>query len=194
MQYLIFDTETNGLPKNWSAPITDVDNWPRLVQLAWILCDDQGNEINKQCRIVKPDGFEIPEAVTLVHGITTEIALEKGLPLSDVLTEFCADLRKETDLTLVAHNVSFDRRVLGAELLRSEMHNNFNVFFDGTPKICTMKSSQNFCNLPKKKWPKLEELHQILFNEPFADAHHADTDTACCAKCFFELQRRKIIA
>ena len=26
--YLIFDTETTGLPKNFKAPITDTDNWP----------------------------------------------------------------------------------------------------------------------------------------------------------------------
>ncbi len=32
--YLIFDTETTGLPKNYNAPLTDADNWPRLVQLA----------------------------------------------------------------------------------------------------------------------------------------------------------------
>lgn len=194
MQYLIFDTETNGLPKSWSAPITDVDNWPRLVQLAWILCNNQGKEINKQCRIVKPDGFVIPEEVSKVHGITTEKAMECGLPLADVLVEFCADLRREVELVLVAHNMSFDKRVLGAELLRNDMHSDFNLFFDGTHQICTMKSSTAFCKLPKNKWPKLEELHLKLFNEPFTDAHHADTDTACCAKCFFELQRRKIIA
>ena len=23
-----FDTETTGLPRNWKAPITDIDNWP----------------------------------------------------------------------------------------------------------------------------------------------------------------------
>ena len=25
--YLIFDTETTGLPKKWNAPLTDSDNW-----------------------------------------------------------------------------------------------------------------------------------------------------------------------
>ena len=40
--YLIFDTETTGLPKNWKAPITDTDNWPRCVQIAWQLHDEMG--------------------------------------------------------------------------------------------------------------------------------------------------------
>jgi hypothetical protein len=35
--YLFFDTETTGLPKSWKAPVTDVNNWPRLVQLAFLL-------------------------------------------------------------------------------------------------------------------------------------------------------------
>jgi len=29
--YLFFDTETTGLPRNWKAPVTDLDNWPRMV-------------------------------------------------------------------------------------------------------------------------------------------------------------------
>ncbi|MCX6741278.1 MAG: hypothetical protein NTY61_02675, partial [Candidatus Parcubacteria bacterium] len=35
--YLFFDTETTGLPKNWKAPIEDLDNWPRIVQIAWAI-------------------------------------------------------------------------------------------------------------------------------------------------------------
>jgi hypothetical protein len=41
--YLFFDTETTGLPKNWKAPVTDLNNWPRLVQLAFLLFDNNGN-------------------------------------------------------------------------------------------------------------------------------------------------------
>lgn len=37
MKYLFIDTETTGLPKEYDAPYTDIDNWPRLVQLAWIV-------------------------------------------------------------------------------------------------------------------------------------------------------------
>jgi hypothetical protein len=33
--YLIFDTETTGLPKKWAAPISDTDNWPRAIQIAF---------------------------------------------------------------------------------------------------------------------------------------------------------------
>ncbi len=46
--YLIFDTETTGLPKRWDAPITDTDNWPRCIQIAWQLHDEMGKLIEHQ--------------------------------------------------------------------------------------------------------------------------------------------------
>lgn len=58
--YLFFDTETTGLPKRWNAPVTDLENWPRLVQLAWIMYDDRGNMLESRDVIVKPEGFTIP--------------------------------------------------------------------------------------------------------------------------------------
>ena len=41
IMYLFFDTETTGLPRNWKAPVTHLNNWPRMIQIAWIACDDQ---------------------------------------------------------------------------------------------------------------------------------------------------------
>ena len=76
--FLFFDTETTGLPQRWNAPVTDVDNWPRLVQLAWIMCDDKGNVIEERSDIIKPEGFSIPVEASRVHGITTIKAQEEG--------------------------------------------------------------------------------------------------------------------
>ena len=84
-QYLLFDTETTGVPQNYDAPISDLQNWPRLVQLSWILCDQQGNDIETGNDIVKPDGFIIPEAASRIHQITTIYAIETGADLSTVL-------------------------------------------------------------------------------------------------------------
>ncbi|MEQ9264689.1 MAG: 3'-5' exonuclease, partial [Balneolaceae bacterium] len=104
--YLIFDTETTGLPRNYSAPITDFDNWPRLVQLAWQLHDHTGKLISSGNYIVKPEGFTIPFNSEKIHGISTKKALEEGLDLGFVLTEFRKDMEKA--YFLVGHNVSFD--------------------------------------------------------------------------------------
>ena len=92
--YLIFDTETTGLPRNKTAPITDLDNWPRLVQLAWQLHDAHGKLIVNENFIIRPDGFDIPFKAEQVHGISTKRALEEGHDLKEVLDHFANDLNR----------------------------------------------------------------------------------------------------
>lgn len=83
--YLFFDTETTGLPKNWKAPVSDLNNWPRLIQLAFILYDSNENKISEGNFIIKPDGFTIPTEATKIHGISTEQAIQQGQPIKPVL-------------------------------------------------------------------------------------------------------------
>ena len=86
--YLIFDTETTGLPKRWGAPISDTDNWPRCIQIAWQLHDDMGKLIEHQDYLVKPEGFNIPYDAERIHGISTELAEAEGISLAEVLEKF----------------------------------------------------------------------------------------------------------
>jgi len=116
--YLFFDTETTGLPKNWNAPVTDLQNWPRLVQLAFV-CYKDGFEVESKDYIIKPEGFVIPDDTAKVHGINTQMANEKGIALQIVLNEF-ASLLERADF-VVAHNMSFDEKIMGAEFLRKNM-------------------------------------------------------------------------
>lgn len=103
--YLFFDTETTGLPKRWNAPVTDVDNWPRLVQLAWIVYNDQGQVMKTRDVMIRPEGFTIPFEASRVHGITTAIALEKGCPIQEVMEEFAEQV--DMAYALVGHNINF---------------------------------------------------------------------------------------
>jgi len=82
IMYLFFDTETTGLSKNWKAPVTDLNNWPGLVQIAWVLSDNSGKRIEIKDFIIKPEGFTIPYKATKVHRITTERAYEEGIGLA----------------------------------------------------------------------------------------------------------------
>lgn len=187
--YLFFDTETTGLPARWNAPVTDTDNWPRLVQLAWIMCDDQGQRLESCDALVKPEGFVIPPEVSRLHGITTNIAHEKGRPLREVMEEFSEQLDQAG--ALVGHNISFDECIIGAEFERLRM---LTCLFL-KPKYCTMKSSTDYCKLPGKKGfksPRLAELHRILFGEEFDNAHNALADVEATARCFWELKRRGV--
>jgi DNA polymerase III subunit epsilon len=184
--YLFFDTETTGLPRNWKAPVTDLNNWPRLVQLAFLFYDKNGNKISGGDYIIKPEGFTIPIETSRIHGISTERAIREGNPLKDVLQEF-QSLIDQVDF-IIAHNISFDEKIVGAEFLRNNMP-------DGTAskkKICTMQSTTNFCAIDGPygyKWPKLSELHYKLFRTGFNEAHNAAVDINATAKCFWELKR-----
>ena len=187
-----FDTETTGLPRRWDAPLKDLDNWPRMVQLAWLLCDDAGNEIAHASRIVQPQGYTIPPEASRVHGITTERALAEGLPLAEVLAEVLPQIEKAA--CAIAHNISFDEKILGAECLRlGHPHPLFKK-----PLRCTMKEATRFCALPGRygdyKYPNLTELHRKLFQRAFADAHDALADVRACKAAFYELRTRGVIA
>ena len=188
--YLFFDTETTGLPKYYGAPLEELDNWPRLVQLAWLLLDENGEEQDGQNRIIRPDGFVIPEEASAVHGISTERALKEGIGIESALDEFVEAL--ESTKTLVAHNISFDEKIMGAEFLRQNLQPQFLAM----PKICTMHKSTDFCAIETErgyKWPKLIELHEKLFGVSFDGAHDALADVRATARCFFELKGRGII-
>jgi DNA polymerase-3 subunit epsilon len=190
---LFFDTETTGLPQFYNAPITQVNNWPRLVQLAFIEFYENGTLSAKHNYIIKPEGFSIPREATLIHRITIEQAQTEGHDLTQVLDIF-ADAITESSI-LIAHNFDFDRNIVGAEFVRKE--------FDTKPiltkrSFCTMKNKNivNFCRISGKngfKWPKLEELHYKLFNQKISDTHDASIDIAATAKCFWELLRRGVI-
>lgn len=115
--YLFFDTETTGLPRNWKAPVTDTTNWPRMIQLAWIQYDNNGSLVASGNHIIRPGGFTIPADVARIHGITTERALSTGEPIKSVLNLFQSKILASN--TLVAHNMSFDEKIVGADFIRS---------------------------------------------------------------------------
>lgn len=89
----------------------------------------------------------------------------------------------------MAHNMSFDEKIIGSEFLR----NGFQNAIPMKQKICTMQSTIDFCVIPGyygNKWPKLSELHTKLFVYDFEEAHNAMVDINATAKCFWELKNR----
>ena len=161
-----------------------------MVQIAWLLIDDQGAEVASAEHIIRPEGYSIPSDVACIHGITTEIALKKGVALGPVLDEFSTRIAACSGL--VAHNVSFDERIVGAEFLRTGRPN----LMESKSRHCTMKASTTLCALPGRygyKWPTLTELHMHLFGEPFDGAHNALVDVRACARCYFKLKELSII-
>ncbi|HWW38276.1 3'-5' exonuclease, partial [Pedobacter sp.] len=119
--YLIFDTETTGLPGNFNAPITNTDNWPRCIQIAWQLHDEFGVLIENQDYLVKPKGFNIPYDAERIHGISTELAEEQGIELEEVLAKFNIALSKAE--FIVGQNIGFDVNIMGCEFYRYGVEN-----------------------------------------------------------------------
>lgn len=193
MRYLFLDTETTGLPKKKADPILNPENWPHMVQIAWMLCDEDESILDEQSHIIYPDGYEIPDIVANIHGITTARAKEEGEPLEKVLSKFTPAIYQSE--LIIGHNIEFDRGVIAAEYSRTKQE----AHIHSRAYLCTMKKSADFCKIPypsgKKgnKWPKLMELHRTLFKCPFEDAHDAMADVKACVRCYFELKKRGII-
>ncbi len=187
--YLFFDTETTGLPNNWNAPVTDVNNWPRLVQIAWLIFDKQGNKLAENMSVIRPNGFIIPKEASDIHKITQDEALAVGENLELVLNNFYIDVNDSA--VVIAHNISYDEKIIGAEFIRNNMKN----IIDSKNKVCTMKSTTNYCKIQGPygyKWPKLIELYEKLFDEEF-NQHDALDDIRATARCYWELKRRGIL-
>ncbi len=190
--YLIFDTETTGLPKRWDAPITDTNNWPRCVQIAWQLHDDMGKILDHQDYLIKPEGFNIPYDAERIHGISTELAIEHGTTLATVLEKFNIALSQTK--FIVGQNLGFDLNIMGCELHRMGIDSALNTM--PVLDTCT-EVTASLLKLPggrggKFKLPTLTELHQYLFQVPFAEAHNATADVEATTRCFLELIRLEI--
>src|SRR5690554_2154106 len=189
--YLIFDTETTGLPRNWNAPYTDTDNWPRCVQIAWQLHDENGKVIEHQDYLIKPDGFNIPFDSERIHRISTELAIEQGVPILEVLEKLNLALKKAK--FVIGHNVGFDLNVMGCEFHRYSVETELNK--KPVLDTCT-EDTADLVKLPggrggRFKLPTLTELYQFLFDENFQEAHNATADVEATTRVFLELIRKE---
>ena len=190
--YLIFDTETTGLPRNWAAPITDTNNWPRCVQIAWQLHDAMGNLIEHQDYLIHPEGYNIPYDAERIHGISTELAQQNGIELKVALERFNEALSKTK--FIVGQNVGFDVNIMGCEFYRMGIDSPMTKM--PVLDTCT-ETTAELLKLPggrggKFKLPTLTELHQYLFGVPFAEAHNATADVEATTRCFLELIKREV--
>lgn len=189
--YIFFDTETTGLPKNWKAPMTDLDNWPRIIELAFQVYDTEHKLIHSYTTLIKPDGWVVPDGKFWIdNGFNQARNMEEGIPMADALNEF-KEWHDQSEY-MIAHNISYDYNVLGAEFIRYGVRCKKRL-----KQICTKETTTYFCNIQgnygKPKWPTMGELHMKLFNEEMEDAHKADIDVGYTAKCFFECVKRDVI-
>ncbi|MFT4753707.1 MAG: DNA polymerase-3 subunit alpha [Salibacteraceae bacterium] len=190
--FLIYDTETTGLPRDWKAPLTDFDNWPRMVQIAWQIHDEDGALVEVQNFIIKPEGYNIPFVSQKIHGISTDRATKEGMPLDYVLNEFNEALKKAD--YIIGHNIEFDVNIAACEYLRKEIASPLQEI----EAIDTKDEATEYCAIQggrggRFKWPTLTELYTKLFQVGFDEAHNASADVEATTRAFLELIRRGVI-
>ncbi len=200
---LIYDTETTSLV-DFKSP-SDAPHQPHIVQFAAILVDPVTRiERASIDLIVKPDGWIIPDDIAAIHGITNEIANACGID-ERVVADMFLDLREQASVE-VAHNISFDRRIMRIACLRHLAMTREEIEASEAGKnFCTMKAALPIVNLPPTdrmlaagfkgpKQPKLSECISHFFNEKLDGAHNALVDVRACARLYFHLMDMRAAA
>ena len=203
---LIFDTETTGLcPKDDGLSIID---YPFILQLSYVIFNitTKTTEKIQDFYIKIPPHIQITSEITKINGITQEICDSKGVPIEAALNEFYQDYINCN--CIVAHNLEFDSKMMLIELKRNresiisnypQCINLFNAVhrsLNGIECFCTQLAGINICNImvpskngkkPYKKFPKLSELYEKLFDETPGNLHNALADTLICLRCYMKI-------
>ncbi len=178
----VFDTETTGIP-DWKNP-SEAGHQPHIVEIAAILHNAQGAVIDSFKAIVRPNGWVIPDELVQLHGISQEMAMDVGIPEAEALEGFLA-LHARAGIR-VAHNATFDDRIIRIALMRYQDEERANTFRDGTEKFCTCSKARGPVGLGKL--PTLAEAYKHFTGEDLVEAHRAMADAQACARIYFALQ------
>ena len=194
MKFLVFDTETTGLPKRYNASPEETYLFPYIVQLSWLVYDTGNNKLESiNDKIIKlPTNIQIPQRATEIHGITQEQMLTDGESITEVLDTFLRDVSLCT--YIVAHNINFDKKMVEVECIRNKLKKRLSSYRKF--EYCTMHRGKDICKLAKinhnahkegYKLPKLIELHKRLFNDTPENLHNSLIDVLVCFRCFYAL-------
>ena len=188
---VFYDTETTGLP-NWKEP-SGHESQPHIVQVGAVLCDLESKKIIQELDlIVKPDGWVIPEETVEIHGISNEVANEKGVAESIAIYELlniCNGARR------VAHNRTFDQRVVRIGLKRFFSEAEQEAWANKEDHDCSMLMAKPIMELlPKGRYgfknPSLAEAFEFFTGKKLEGAHNALVDAKACMEIYFAMQER----
>jgi DNA polymerase III subunit epsilon len=199
MKYLIFDTETTGLPRDRNGSVDDSSNWPYVVQVAWMTYDDETNRHTKSSDIIRvSESVVISKESIAVHGIDRARCVREGVPIETVIRKFQRALRGAD--VVIAHNLDFDKPLIMAECGR---HSIPHGFCNSKEYYCTMKNGIKLCKLESTnprtgrtyyRYPKLDALHEKLFGSVPRGTHDALVDVLVCFRCYCKMVRGVDIA
>ncbi len=185
---LVLDTETSGLPKKWDVPYDTKNNWPHVLQIAWLIFDLEGNLIKKENHYLKPTDFKITKASFKIHQLSLNFLNHRGKDPKLVLKKLIADLEKYNPL-MVGHFVELDYHMVAAELFRVNM----DYPLAKIPLFCTLKASAPYVKNPNFEYLKLNRFYKTLFNKRPEKLHDALADAQLTSEIFFHLLNKNEI-
>lgn len=210
MKFLVFDTETTGLPRtNFIGP-EYLEQWPHIVQFSYVIYDNTNNTLEINDNIIKiSNNVDIPKESTAIHGVTKIMTNKYGVKLDEVFQKFFQHV--QTVDYIIGHNINFDINMVRVELLRKIYKSDHNCIFHNIEEIqlwkqylnelqnkeniiCTMKTNTDFCNITALskygktyiKYPTLNQLHNKLFSTEPKMLHDSSVDILVTLRCYMK--------
>jgi DNA polymerase III epsilon subunit-like protein len=189
-----------------------IEEYPYILQLSFVIYDLETNTIKKKydSYVKIAESINIDPYVSNLTGITKQICHDKGKSISTILYDFYKAYKMCEGL--VAHNLEFDTKMILVEVERNQanlieqglsqclilfqpMHEKIN----NIDRYCTMRKGIALCNImfesgdqgknSRRKFPKLSELHQKLFNgEIPSNLHNSMVDVEVCLRCYLKMR------
>lgn len=173
--YVFFDLETTGLSISKDEPI----------QLCAIAFNRNMEFLDKLFYYVYREE-PIPEEAVKIHGITNKILVEKGIPVTQAVSQWQNFLRKHAPVHLLGYNVlSFDYPML---MNWVDRHDDQRFKF---PPICQITDVLHMVRIPLKtnKWPKLAAAAtQLGIQFEQATLHDAEADVRLTAEIWKKIR------
>ncbi|MFB6320686.1 exonuclease domain-containing protein [Saccharicrinis sp. FJH54] len=190
MKYILFlDTETSGIPKHWDNPVLFEKKWPYILQISWVIYDEDGNKVKSENHYIKPGRIRITKSSRKIHGITLKKLDKIGEDRREVVELLAADFEFYKPL-IVGHFLEFDKKMLNVGFYRSGIKYDA----DRLPTFCTMQLTRDAGLNPNGTgYLRLKDLYRVLFHKNQQNPHDALNDAETTALCFFELKKRGLI-
>jgi DNA polymerase III epsilon subunit-like protein len=212
MKVLLFDTETNGLPKNRYAPYSCTDAYPAILQISWAIYNVERTMTlleNQDKRLRLSPDIPWDAGAEEIHGITENDARNRGQDPATVFLDF-RDALHSVDM-IICHNLAFDKPVIRAAAYASSLRlpetdavQLRNLWPLKCKELCTMETTRDLVKVPSApearhpfKAPRLNELYTHLYGHPYDlvghSLHSAKADTHCLASCISAMLRKGIL-
>ncbi len=180
--FLVVDSETSDLPKKWDLPYDAPNNWPHILQVAWIIFNKKGKEIKRENHYINIKDVKISKVSQNVHHLDYNFLTLNGNDRNEVMQKLAVDLEIYQPL-IIGHFVELDFHLICVEFYRE----NIKSCISELPLFCTMMASKPYIKNPSLKYLKLNRFYKTLFNKRPEILHDAIVDAELTSEIFFHL-------